>query len=119
MSNNRYKLLMVDIDGTLIGKDRTISAKDKNALAEAKRMGIPVVAIVDTNCNPETIDYPIPANDDAIRAVKLMCSKIADAVIEGQAGFSEMLAEEDAEAAAPETGEPGESAEPLIFTPED
>ena len=93
--------------------------KDKNALAEAKRMGIPVVAIVDTNCNPETIDYPIPANDDAIRAVKLMCSKIADAVIEGQAGFSEMLAEEDAEAAAPETGEPGESAEPLIFTPED
>jgi hypothetical protein len=54
---------------------------EKIALAEAKRVGIPVVAIADTNCNPDEIDYPIPANDDAIRAVKLICSKIADAVI--------------------------------------
>ena len=60
--------------------------KEKIALAEAKRMGIPVVAIVDTNCNPDDIDYPIPANDDAIRAIKLVCSKIADAVLEGKAG---------------------------------
>ena len=55
------------------------------ALAEAKRVGIPVVAIVDTNCNPYSIDYPIPANDDAIRAVKLICTNIADAVLEGKA----------------------------------
>ena len=58
--------------------------KERIALAEAKRIGIPVVAIVDTNCNPDEIDYPIPANDDAIRAIKLICSKIADAVIEGK-----------------------------------
>jgi len=57
--------------------------KERIALAEAKRAGIPVVAIADTSCNPEEIDYPIPANDDAIRAVKLVCNKIADAVIEG------------------------------------
>ncbi|MFC2034721.1 30S ribosomal protein S2 [Chloroflexota bacterium] len=59
-------------------------AKEKIALAEAKRVGIPVVATADTNCNPNEIDYPIPANDDAIRAIKLVCSKIADAVIEGR-----------------------------------
>jgi small subunit ribosomal protein S2 len=60
--------------------------KEKIALAEAKRMGIPVVAIADTSCNPDEIDYPIPANDDAIRAIKLICNKIADAILEGIAG---------------------------------
>jgi small subunit ribosomal protein S2 len=60
--------------------------KEKNALAEAKRMGIPVVAIADTSCNPDEIDYPIPANDDAIRAIKLICNKIADSVMEGLSG---------------------------------
>ncbi len=60
--------------------------KEKIALAEARRVGIPVVAMVDTDCNPDDVDYPIPANDDAIRAVKLICSKIADAVIEGKTG---------------------------------
>ena len=58
---------------------------EKIALAEAKRMGIPVVAMVDTNCDPDPIDYIIPSNDDAIRAVRLVCSKIADAVIQGKA----------------------------------
>jgi len=58
--------------------------KEKIALAEAKRMGIPVVAIVDSNCNPDEVDHPIPANDDAIRALRLICSKIADVVIEGK-----------------------------------
>jgi len=58
--------------------------KDKIALSEAKRLGIPVVAIVDTNCNPEEVDHPIPANDDAVKALKLICTKIADAVIEGK-----------------------------------
>lgn len=65
--------------------------KEKNAISEAKILGIPVVAIVDTNCDPEEVDYVIPGNDDAIRAVKLITAKIADAVIEGRQG--EQLAE--------------------------
>lgn len=65
--------------------------KEKNAVAEAKILGIPVVGIVDTNCDPDEVDYVIPGNDDAIRAVKLITSKIADAVIEGRQG--EQLAE--------------------------
>ena len=59
--------------------------KDKIALAEAKRVGVPVVAIADTNSNPDEIDYPIPANDDAIRAVRLICIKMADSVLEARA----------------------------------
>jgi len=92
--------------------------KERIALAEAKRIGIPVIAIVDTNCNPDDIDYRIPANDDAIRAIKLMCSKMADAVIEGRAGYGEVPAAEEPEEM---TGEPGttEITEPVIFTPED
>jgi len=60
--------------------------KEKNAVAEARRLGIPIVAIVDTNCDPDEVDYVIPGNDDAIRAVKLLTSKIADAIIEGRQG---------------------------------
>ena len=60
--------------------------KEHIAIAEAHRLGIPVVAIADTNCDPDEIDYPIPGNDDAIRAVKLIASKIADAVLEGRQG---------------------------------
>jgi small subunit ribosomal protein S2 len=65
--------------------------KEKNAISEAKILGIPVVAIVDTNCDPEEVDYVIPGNDDAIRAVKLITGKMADAIIEGRQG--EQLAE--------------------------
>ncbi|CCJ33497.1 30S ribosomal protein S2 [Caloramator australicus] len=65
--------------------------KEKNAVAEARILGIPVVGIVDTNCDPDDVDYVIPGNDDAIRAVKLIASKIADAVIEGRQG--EQMAE--------------------------
>ena len=60
--------------------------KEKNAISEAKILGIPVVAIVDTNCDPEEVDYVIPGNDDAIRAVKLITAKLADGVIEGRQG---------------------------------
>ncbi|WP_244833175.1 30S ribosomal protein S2 [Clostridium sp. BJN0001] len=60
--------------------------KEKNAILEAKKLGIPVVAIVDTNCDPEEVDYVIPGNDDAIRAVKLITSKMADAIVEGKQG---------------------------------
>ena len=61
------------------------TVKEENALVEAKKVGIPIVAVADTNSNPDQIDYPIPANDDAIRAIKLICSKVADAVLEGKA----------------------------------
>ena len=60
--------------------------KERIAVAEARRLGIPVVAIVDTNCDPDEIDYVIPGNDDAIRAVKLLTNKMADAIIEGHQG---------------------------------
>lgn len=60
--------------------------KEKIAVAEARRLGIPVVAIVDTNCDPDEVDYVIPGNDDAIRAVKLLTGKMADAVLEGRQG---------------------------------
>lgn len=63
--------------------------KEKIAVAEAKKLGIPIVAIVDTNCDPDEIDYVIPGNDDAIRAVKLLCATMADALIEGRQGNAE------------------------------
>lgn len=78
--------------------------KEKIAVAEAKKLGIPIVAIVDTNCDPDEIDYVIPGNDDAIRAVKLLCATMADALIEGRQGSAEAeeaveKEEEDEEAA--------------------
>ena len=60
--------------------------KEHIAVMEARNLGIPIVAIVDTNCDPDDVDYVIPGNDDAIRAVKLIASKIADAVLEGKQG---------------------------------
>jgi len=59
-------------------------AKERIAVTEARRMGVPIVAAVDTNCNPDEIDYPIPANDDAVRAVRLICSYMASAILEGR-----------------------------------
>ena len=74
--------------------------KERNAIAEARKLNIPIVAIVDTNCDPDEIDYVIPGNDDAIRAIRLIASAMANAAIEGRQG-------EDAEAAdeAPEAAE--------------
>ena len=73
--------------------------KEHNAVLEAKRLGIPVVAIVDTNCDPDDADYVIPGNDDAIRAIKLIASVLADAVLEGKQGEQlEAAAEAEAEA---------------------
>ena len=69
--------------------------KERIAIAEAKKLNIPIVAIVDTNCDPEDVDYVIPGNDDAIRAVKLVVSTIANAVIEGREGTSVAPAEEE------------------------
>ena len=71
--------------------------KERNAIAEARKLGIPIVAIVDTNCDPDEIDYPIPGNDDAIRAIKLIASAVSDALIEGRQGesFAEAPTESD------------------------
>ena len=69
--------------------------KERIAVAEARKLNIPIVAIVDTNCDPDEIDYVIPGNDDAIRAVKLLTGRMADAVLEGRQG-------EDSEAEAAE-----------------
>ena len=62
------------------------SRKERNAISEARKQGIPIVAIVDTNCDPDEVDYIIPGNDDAIRTIKLIAQTMADAVIEGRQG---------------------------------
>lgn len=77
--------------------------KERNAILEARKLGIPVVAIVDTNCDPDEVDYVIPGNDDAIRAVKLIASKIADAVIEANQGEQFSTGEADGEGKVHET----------------
>ncbi len=74
---------MKDIPGALFIVD---PRKEKIAVTEAKKLGIPIVAIVDTNCDPDEVDYVIPGNDDAIRAVKLIAEAIANAIIEGREG---------------------------------
>ena len=74
---------MTEMPGALFIVD---PRKEKIAVAEAKKLGIPIVAIVDTNCDPDDVDYVIPGNDDAIRAVKLISGAMADAIIEGREG---------------------------------
>jgi small subunit ribosomal protein S2 len=76
--------------------------KEEIAVAEARKLHIPIIATVDTNCDPDIIDYPIPANDDAIRAVKLLTGKVADAVLEGNQGEQLDAAEQTEEVAAEE-----------------
>ena len=90
-------------------------SKERLAVAEAKHLGVPIVAVVDTNCNPEEIDYPIPGNDDAVRAVKLMCTKMADAVLEGKRAL-EKAERESADIAGKEAID---SLESLSFSPEE
>lgn len=81
-----------------------------NAIHEARLLGIPVVAIVDTNCDPDTIDYPIPGNDDAIKATKLITARMADAVLEGREGRSADKASQPSAAPAAPTAVPQEAA---------
>jgi len=92
--------------------------KERIAIAEAHKLNIPIIGIVDTNCDPDEIDYVIPANDDAIRAVKLLTSKMADAILEVKQGeeLEEVQPEEEAEAVETEvetvnTGEEEETSE--------
>ncbi len=74
--------------------------KERNAVLEAKKLGIPVIAIVDTNCDPDDADYVIPGNDDAIRAIKLISAALADAIIEGKQGEQNEVAPAEAPAEA-------------------
>ncbi|HHU04890.1 MAG TPA: 30S ribosomal protein S2 [Clostridiales bacterium] len=91
--------------------------KERIAIAEARKLGIPIVAIVDTNCDPDEIDYIIPGNDDAIRAIKLIAQTVANAVIEGKQGEDALIApagetaETEAKEAAVETQEAPEAPE--------
>ncbi len=84
------------------------SKKEELAVAEARKLGIPIVALIDTNCNPELIDYPIPGNDDAIKSIRLVTGLIAESIAEGRKGFLEYLAQvnvnvkDEKEPAAPE-----------------
>ena len=87
--------------------------KEEIAVAEANKLGIPVIAVVDTNCSPEGVDYIIPGNDDALRAVRLFASRIADAVLEGQ----QMLTEGGATAEAPAVSETPETESAVSATP--
>ena len=84
--------------------------REENAIAEARKLGIPIVSIVDTNCDPEVIDYPIPGNDDAIRAIKLITGRMANAGIEGRQG-QDASAEQAAEEVTEEEALPVEVGE--------
>jgi small subunit ribosomal protein S2 len=92
---------MKDLPGAMFVVD---PKKEENAVKEAKIMGIPVVAIIDTNCDPDEIDVVIPGNDDAIRAIKLLTSVMADAVLEAKQGV-QMKDEEEQEAQSAEETE--------------
>ncbi len=69
--------------------------KERIAIAEARKLSIPIVAVVDTNCDPDEVDYVIPGNDDAIRAIKLLASKISNAVVEGREAMSKAAQQEE------------------------
>lgn len=98
--------------------------KEAIAVAEAKRMNIPIIAVVDTNCNPDGIDYPIPGNDDAIRAISLFTSVIANAVIEadnkiGLEVIENLQDEDDSSSAAKTKAKSAEEAAPAVGTKEE
>src|SRR3954462_3764975 len=79
---------MVKLTGAVVSID---TKKEHIAVAEARKLGIPVVAVVDTNCDPDEIDYIIPGNDDAIRAIRIFVTKAAEAAIEGNAIYQKSL----------------------------
>ena len=92
--------------------------KERIAVLEAKKLKIPIVAVIDTNCDPDEIDYPIPGNDDAIRAVKLMVSKISDAIIEGRTEVESSRFEDEAYADPYSQALPVAAAAPVSQEPE-
>ncbi len=123
----KLKLEMAKLDlnlGGIVGMDHLPAAmfivdtkKEHLAVSEARRLGIPIIAIVDTNCDPDEIDYVIPGNDDAIRAVKLIAGKMADAVIEAHQGEDFAASAEDAKIVEPAEAE-AESIEEIAASEE-
>ena len=88
------------------------SSKEDIAIQEAQKMGIPIVAVVDTNGDPEAVNYPIPGNDDAVRAIELFVSKVAESIVEGKKNrISKELLEQKKGAAGPAEGGPAEAPE--------
>ncbi len=83
---------------------------ERIALNEAKKLGIPVIAIVDTNCSPEDVDYVVPGNDDAMRAISLYASAVADAALEGKAAVPQVVVGEDDFVELDESGAPRRNA---------
>jgi small subunit ribosomal protein S2 len=104
--------MMEELPGALYVVD---PKKERIAVLEARKLGIPVVAIADTNCDPDEIDYPIPGNDDAIRAIKLITAKIADACIEGHKLAEERLTQEGEETGYGVEESGGSEREPEII----
>lgn len=107
---------MVGLPGAIFVID---PKKEKIAIAEARKLSVPVVSVVDTNCDPDEVDYVIPGNDDAIRAIKLIASKMADSIIEGRAVLSKAAAAEAEKAMIEEKvrqEEAGESAKEITFS---
>ena len=106
---------MTEMPGALFVID---IGKEAIAVAEARRVGIPIVALVDSDCDPDLIDYPIPGNDDAIRSIRLVTGRITNAIIEGATRHSAFEYEELGEAAPPQEGEtPGDAPVPAEQTP--
>ncbi len=93
--------------------------KERIAILEAKKLNIPTVGLIDTNCNPEDVDYPIPGNDDAIRAVKLIADTMANAVIEGRQGEAIEMSTEEAGEAQEAVAEPQDMEEVVEETTEE
>ena len=106
---------MTEIPGVMFVVD---PKKEHIAILEAKKLGIPVVGLIDTNCNPEDLDYPIPGNDDAIRAVKLIADTMANAIIEGRQGES-MVMDTVEEEMMDEVSEEPETMEEVVAEAED
>lgn len=105
---------MINLPGALFIVD---PGKEKIALSEAKKAGVPVVAMVDTDCDPTNIDYPIPSNDDAIKAIKFICNIVANSVLQGKMlkETGEIVANEP----KPAETQPADLMESYSFTPEE
>lgn len=93
--------------------------REENAIREARKLNIPIVAVVDTNCDPDLVDYVIPGNDDAIRAIQLFASIIADAVIEAKQGESFNAGKADSEDKAEDAAEEAPAMEETVLSPEE
>jgi small subunit ribosomal protein S2 len=87
--------------------------QEEIAVKEARKLGIPVIAVIDTNCDPDMVDHKIPGNDDAIRAIRLFCSSMADAVIEGKGLYDQSLAKDKGEEGASAVAASTEMDQPM------